>query len=982
MRPRPGLAVLSAALLSLATPLPARAQLGKVETPDLRLVYVDGALSYLVPYAGRTFTNSLAFHRKLFDFTPSERPTVLMLDFQDYGNAFATSVPRNMVQVHVAPLSYLFETLSANERLTMIANHELVHVATMDQPAGADRMWRKLFFGKPMPIAEQPESVPYFFLTSPRVAVPRWYAEGIAVFVDTWMAGGLGRAQSGYDEMVFRAMVSDGARFYDPLGLAAEGTKIDFQVEVNSYLYGARFMTWLAYEYAPEKVIDWTARRPGSRAHYARQFAHVFGTPLDAAWARWVAFENTFQQANLAEIRKFPVTPAADVSRRALGSISRAHLDRATGTLYAALNYPGIVAHIGAIAMDTGEVRHLVDVKGPRIYQVASMAYDATARAIFYTTDNVAYRDLVRLDVATGRRTVLQKDLRVGDLVINRADRSLWGLRHLNGLVSIVKMTPPYTDWTRVVTLPYGVVAYDLDISADGRLAVLGWGDVSGRQSLRVLSVATLADASAPPLAEHDFGTVVPSGFVFSDDGRYLYGSTYLTGVSNIFRFEIATRDLQAVSNAETGFVRPLPLGGDDLLVFRFTGEGFVPSRIKAVVQPDLGAITFLGERTAAKHPIVGQWFAGSPANVDWEGLRKTEGDYRLAGGLTLESLYPIIQGYKDTAAVGLRADFSDPLQFNHASIAVSFSPGGDLPTQERLHARAEYRRYDWTFDATWNQADFYDLFGPTKASRKGYTVGIGRSDTLIYDAPKRLELAVEARYSGNLDQLPQYQNVAVVVDRLFTAKADLSYSNVRSSLGSVDEEKGQKATVSLRSDYVNETAFTKIHATFDLGLALPIGHSSVWLRTAAGASAQAVDEPFANFYFGGFGNNYVDHADEKRYRQFDSLPGQELNAVPGRNFGKAVLEWNLPPVRFSRAGSPDGYLTFMRPALFVSALVTNLDRSDALRREVVGVGGQLDFRFTILSVLDMTLSAGAGVAFERGRPAEREAMVSLRVLR
>ena len=60
------------------------------------------------------------------------------------------------------------------------------------------------------------------------------------------MAGGLGRAQSGYDEMVFRSMVRDGARFYDPLGLVSEGTKIDFQVEVNSYLYGTRFMTWLA----------------------------------------------------------------------------------------------------------------------------------------------------------------------------------------------------------------------------------------------------------------------------------------------------------------------------------------------------------------------------------------------------------------------------------------------------------------------------------------------------------------------------------------------------------------------------------------------------------------------------------------------------------------------------------------------------------------------------------------------------------------
>ena len=67
------------------------------------------------------------------------------------------------------------------------------------------------------------------------------------MFVETWMAGGIGRAQSGYDEMVFRAMVRDNSRFYDPLGLVSEGTKIDFQVEANSYLYGARFMTWLAY---------------------------------------------------------------------------------------------------------------------------------------------------------------------------------------------------------------------------------------------------------------------------------------------------------------------------------------------------------------------------------------------------------------------------------------------------------------------------------------------------------------------------------------------------------------------------------------------------------------------------------------------------------------------------------------------------------------------------------------------------------------
>ena len=47
--------------------------------------------------------------------------------------------------------------------------------------------------------------------------------------------------------MVFRAMVHDDVHFYDPLGLVSQGTKVDFQVGANAYLYGTRFITWLAY---------------------------------------------------------------------------------------------------------------------------------------------------------------------------------------------------------------------------------------------------------------------------------------------------------------------------------------------------------------------------------------------------------------------------------------------------------------------------------------------------------------------------------------------------------------------------------------------------------------------------------------------------------------------------------------------------------------------------------------------------------------
>ena len=62
------------------------------------------------------------------------------------------------------------------------------------------------------------------------------------------------------------------------------------------------------------------------------------------------------------------------------------------------------------------------------------MAYDPDTRTIFYTADNGAYRDLMSVDPATRRARMLLKDARVGDLAFDRPSRSLWGIRHLNGI--------------------------------------------------------------------------------------------------------------------------------------------------------------------------------------------------------------------------------------------------------------------------------------------------------------------------------------------------------------------------------------------------------------------------------------------------------------------------------------------------------------------------------------------------------------------
>ena len=75
----------------LAMSREAMAQLTAVQTADATVVYLEPTQSFIAPYTQRTVENSLAFHRKLFDYTPKERITVLLTDFSDAGQRVGRS---------------------------------------------------------------------------------------------------------------------------------------------------------------------------------------------------------------------------------------------------------------------------------------------------------------------------------------------------------------------------------------------------------------------------------------------------------------------------------------------------------------------------------------------------------------------------------------------------------------------------------------------------------------------------------------------------------------------------------------------------------------------------------------------------------------------------------------------------------------------------------------------------------------------------
>ena len=619
-------------------------------------------------------------------------------------------------------------------------------------------------------------------------------------------------------------------------------------------------------------------------------------------------------------------------------------------------------------------------------YRVASLAFDPEAGTLFYTTDNENFRNLLAYDLRTGKSKMLLKGQRIGDLAFNRSDRSLWGLRTNNGYVILVRIPHPYTEWQTVHVFPFGEVAFDLDVSPDGALVSTSLAGLDSSRAgaqvmqVRVMKTESLLAGDARPQRTLAFGSSVPEGFVFSRDGRYLYGSSYYTGVSNIYRYEIATDKIQAVSNAEVGFFRPVPISDTEVLVFNYTAQGFVPALIRPEPTEDLSAITFLGEQIATKHPVVQGWSAGSPARFDYQSRVKRQGVYRPVRELGFELLAPDHRGYKDSEALGLHASFSDPIGLSNASLTASYSPDDALPSEERTHASARFHRGMWDAGLNWNAGDFYDLFGPTKRSREGYSGYVEFERPIIYEPPETLNLTARVAYYGDLDALPGFQNVPSPSRKLFDGQLGLVHNNADASIGSVDDETGYTWSTLAHIYGADGESVPGVVGQFDFGFALPAGHSSIWLRSSAGGSTGNQDDPLANFFFGGFRNNYVDNGEAKRYREVLSMPGFEIDAIGGRTFAKSMLELNLPPVRFDALGTPGFYVPWARSALFATALATNFE-DGSVRRMDYNVGLQIDFKMQVMHRQPMMLSLGYAHGFADGGPDDDEYMISLKIL-
>ena len=946
---------------------------------DFKTIYYGKQYSYMIEHTNKVFKNSFDMHKKIWNYSVEDKIVLFINDITDYGNGGATALPFNLVMIGINPFDNVYEVMPANERMQWLASHELTHIVMCDKPAKRDEFYRSLFFGKPSVDNTNPISMLYSYLAVPRWYSPRWFHEGIAITFETYMTGGFGRALGGFDEMMFRAMVLDSAYFYHPIGLETEGSTMDFQVGANAYLYGTRFVSYLLYKYGKEKLLAFYERDNESYAFFANQFYKIYGNNLSEVWQEWIDFEKEFQTGNLKIINNSPTTKHRNILDYTFGSASRQFFNKEKNSLIAAVNYPGNLAHFAEIDIETGDSREIAQVYTPRMYFVTSIAYNSNKNLIYCTDNNNNYRDFNIINAESGKVVKSVKYARFGELVANPQDNSLWGIRNYNGRSILSRISEPFDNFEEIYTIPFGASLFDLDISPDGKLLSGIYSTPDGRHRIVLYKISDLLNGNFEYKEIYEFEDNSASNFVFSNDGNYLFGTSYFTGASNIFRIDINTTEVKIITNAETGYFRPIQISKDSLLAYCYSAKGFNPVILQINTTLNVEPIEYFGMKVLDKNPDIKNIKLPPLNTVSINPEEIIETTYNPITEIGLKYAYPVVEGYQEFPSYGYKFNFTDDILLHSLDFSLGYSPNIQLPEKERYHFNMKWKYWEWEVGASFNKTDFYDLLGPTKRSRPGYNVNLQYHDYFLYNRkPETFDYKIRLSYWGDLKILPNYQNINFKADRLLNVMANINYSFLRTSLGGVETEQGVDYKIYLTNELVDGLSFTKIFGQASFGQLLPIRNSSVWLRLYAGKSFGEENNPFNYFYFGGFGNNYLDMYSVSRYREAESLPGRVINELAGNTYFKGLLEWNLPPVRFKKFGILPLYFTHCRLSMFAGAVGLS-DESLLHFYKAATFGTQLDFELSLFYLMKAHLSFGYAVSAAQKLLSSDEFMISLK---
>ena len=941
----------------------------EAESQHFKIIY-RSSHSYLVSHILNSAENSLKKLMEIFDYKPKEKIIINTYDVYDFGFAAATAVPTNFIRLEIEPLEAGYEAILFNERFQWLLNHELVHIVVNDNPSKVERIFRSIF-GKVSPEQQQPLTAFFSLLTNYDRYTPRWHQEAIAVFIETWLSGGYGRSLSNFDEMYFRAMVSEGKEFPTDIELETILSQNSFLLENIFYLYGTRFITYLAANYGQHKVIEWYKTKPGEfYSSYTGRFEDVFGIDMKDAWNSFLKNEIKFQQKNIKKIKTYPITKLNPLFNEATGWVAQPFYSQKRNSILFGYHKPHNLAGIQELNLSTLKSRKIGDLQTPSIYQVASTAYDSEKDIFFFTTNNnQLFRDIWKLNPETGDEEMLFENCRVGDLTVSPQMHELWGVRHSSGHATLVYSTFPYNSLQNVVSFNVGDNIQNLSVNPDGNFLAAVLHKTNGEQSLILIDLEKLkAGENFKYLTISSKGS--PESPSWSPDGKEIYWSAYINGVSNIYKTNSELLKPVPLSNTVVGLFKPVYLSKDSLFAFEFTSDGFMPVIIPNKPVENLSAIEYFGEKIVDKSPEVENWNISAEKVDKYSVPIKAGTSYNSFSNLQVLTFIPIITGFEKQKVLGIFTHISDPLLFHDITLEAGYAPFDEFPKLPKYHVKFKYEfKKQLTIGVDYNAPDFYDLFNTRKRGTIGTKYRIGYSNYWIYNNPLKMKQTTEiALYTNN-----RFYNdnlLEIIAPDFLVAQTVFNSKDLRKSIGSSNYEKGNEFNITAMAFSANPSnpqTSAQFYAEWD-NYSTWIGkHNVLHFKTAGGYHIKNDLLIQSKFFFGGFGNREVENEDVKQYRKVFRFPGIAIYSLAADQFGKFMIENDFPPIRFGNLNIGSQLVNHIDASIYSQGLVVN-SFDNKTYDTYLTIGGQINIIFKHWFNLESTFSAGAANAWYRDK--------------
>ena len=919
----------------------------------------------------------------IFDYKPKDKIIINTYDVYDFGFAAATAVPINFIRLELEPLESGYEAILYNERFQWLLNHELVHIVVNDKPSTAEKIFRSIF-GKVNPEQQQPLTVFFSLLTNYDRYTPRWHQEAIAVFIETWLSGGYGRSLGNFDEMYFRAMVNEGKEFPTDIELETILSHNSFLLENIFYLYGTRFITYLSANYGQKKIIEWYKTKPGEfYSTYTGRFEDVFGIEMWDAWKAFLANEKVFQQKNINKLKSNDVTKLNQLFIEPTGWVAQPFYSPKRNSILFGYHKPHNLAGIQELDLTSLESKKIGDLQTPSIYQVASTAYDSEVDNFFFTTNNnQLFRDIWKLNPKTGDEEMLFENCRTGDLTVSPTTHELWGVRHSIGHATLVFSPYPYKSLNDVVSFNVGDNIQNLSVSPNGNLLAAVLHKTNGSQSLILIDLEKLkAGENFKYLTISSKGS--PESPSWSPDGKEIYWSAYVNGVSNIYKTNFEALEPIPLTNTIVGLFKPVYLSKDSLFAFEFTSDGFMPVIIQNKPVEHLAAIEYLGEKIVDKSPEVEDWNISATKVDKYSVPIKAGMPYNSFANLKILTFVPIITGFEEQKVLGIFTHISDPLLFHEITLEAGYAPFNEFEKLPKYHVKFKYEfKKQLTIGVDYNATDFYDLFNKRKRGTIGTKYRIGYTNYWIYDNPHKMKQTNEiALYTNN-----KFYNdnlLEIIEPDFLVAQTVFNSQNLRKSIGSSNSEKGNEFNITamlFSANPADPQTSAQFYAEWD-NYSTWIGKHNVLHFKAAGGYHIKNDLLIqSKFFFGGFGNREVENEEVKQYRKVFRFPGIPIYSLAADEFGKLMIENDFPPIRFGNMNIGSHLLNHIDGSIYSQALAVNSFESKKYDTYIT-VGGQINFIFKHWFNLESTFSAGGANAWY-GKKVSWEWFLSYKLLR